>query len=191
MHFLVAKCAILRKRAFQITFVVDILVEIMLCGRYLVDIWFIFVVVYIYYNPTGRSAFQKWAFTTVGHHQGGSKNQSIQIKKQIIFPGCICFLKMLRGYTVPFWATFLSFPMLHFSRFLSLFYNLQSQVTRIGVQLQQETPFSFKSFIKSKYIPILILPLQTSYQLLSEPKILERSLWQQLRTTQIDIKLFL
>ena len=36
MHFLAAKCAMLQVRAFQITFVVDILVDIMLCGQYLV-----------------------------------------------------------------------------------------------------------------------------------------------------------
>ena len=53
MHFLFAKRVMLQIRAFLRTFLVDI----MLCGRYLVDIcqYLVnFVEVDIYYNSTGR-----------------------------------------------------------------------------------------------------------------------------------------
>ena len=36
----------------------------MLCVRYFVNIWFIFVVVDIYYNPTGRPVFDSY-FTQI------------------------------------------------------------------------------------------------------------------------------
>ena len=62
MHFLVAKCVMLQTQAFQRTFVVDILVDIMLCGRYLVN----FVMANIYFNPTSCSVLVfYWYFVQI------------------------------------------------------------------------------------------------------------------------------